>query len=434
MLIFRKITPTDLRRQISVFLSWQPGKLARGTLVMTLGIGLRSIGQAAVFIIVARALEVKAYGAYTAVLALAGTIGCFGGLGIQTLLLRDVSRNPACFAPAWGQTLAVICISTPVLMVCYLMTTWAILPDGISWSVVVCVGLAELMFTPMALTGINAYQSHEEMGNAAWMVLAPVLSKLAGASLLIIITRLLPKVPPLESWAGIYLLTSILAAFYALYKVNRDFGVPVWPEANRIFIGLREGFTFAFGGAALKLYADIDKTMLARLASLEAAGLYSAAYRVMDMASIPIIALLTTSLPRFFRAGGQDDHSRSLGVLKLLPAPICYTVFVGFFFFYAADFLPFLLGKSYESAVFAIQWLAWLPLVSLPRLLLQTKLIAGKLQRAVVCILSTGSILNIMLNFLFIPLMNWRGAIIATYAAEVVMGLILLYLARRHLN
>jgi O-antigen/teichoic acid export membrane protein len=430
--ILRNMINADHRRQIRALFSWQPGKLARGTLVMTLGIGLRTVGQAAVFIIVARILGVEAYGAYTAVLALAGTLGCFGGLGIQTIMLRDVSRAPACFASAWGHTLAVICISSPVLIGLYLLTTWAILPSGISWGVVTCIGLAEIVFTPMALAGVNAYQGHEEMGDAAWLVLTPVLSKLAGASALIAIIRLLPQTPPLESWAVLYILTSILAAFYSIYRVNHDLGLPRWPDLKKIFIGLREGLIFAFGGAALKLYADIDKTMLARLANLEAAGLYSAAYRVMEMASIPIIALLTTSLPRFFRSSGQDEQTTSLIPWKLLPAPICYTVFVGLFLYFTAELLPVVLGNSFESAVSAIQWLAWLPLVSLPRLFLQTKLITGNLQRAVVVILFAGSVFNIMLNFLLIPSMNWRGAIISTYAAEVVMGLILYQLDKKH--
>ncbi|HAX95941.1 MAG TPA: hypothetical protein DCY35_05390, partial [Prolixibacteraceae bacterium] len=283
LLILSKIFKIDLRRQIHALCSWQLGKLAKGTLVMTLGIGLRTIGQAAVFIIVARILGVEAYGAYTAVLALAGTLGCFGGIGIQTVMLRDVSRDPSSFASAWGHTLAVICISSPVLLGLYLLTTWTILPSGISWIVVTCVGLAEIVFSPLALAGINAYQGHEYMGKAAWMVLAPILSKLAGAVALIAITKFLPQIPPLELWAAVYILTSILAAFYSIFRVNSDLGLPRWPDTKRIFIGLREGLIFAFGGAALKLYADIDKTMLARLANLETAGLYSAAYRVMDM-------------------------------------------------------------------------------------------------------------------------------------------------------
>jgi O-antigen/teichoic acid export membrane protein len=423
------MTLTDLRQHLCALRAWKPGKLAKDTLVMSLGIGLRTVGQAFVFIVVARMLGIEAYGAYAAVLAIAGTIGCFGGFGIQTVMLRDVSRQPDCFPLAWGRTLVVMGISSPLLMGFYFLFTWLLLPGEISWSVVIGIGVAELIFTPIAQAGINAYQGHEHLGRAAWLVFTPILSRLVGALVLLALIHIVPDTPPLELWAALYSVTAILAAIYAVYRVNRDLGQPQWPAIKNTFTGLREGMLFASSGTALKLYADIDKTMLARLAGLEAAGLYSAAYRVMDMATIPVVALLTTSLPRFFRASREHIPGTSLIPWRLLPAPICYTTAIGLFLYFTAMWLPKILGSSFEPAVSAVQWLAWLPLVSLPRLFLQTRLIAGDLQRAVVVVLSAGAVFNIILNLILIPSMNWRGAIIATYAAEVAMGMVLFQLA-----
>jgi O-antigen/teichoic acid export membrane protein len=425
------MTLPDLQQSILTLWNWRPGKLAKGTLVMTLGIGLRTAGQAVVFIVVARLLGIEAYGAYAAVLAIAGSIGCFGGCGIQTVMLRDVSRDPTAFPLAWGNTLIVMGLSFPVLMGFYLLCAKLFLPDEISRNVVICIGIAELLFSPLSQAGINAYQAHEHLGKSAWLTLTPILSRLTGTLTLLAIVRLAPSAPPLELWAELYATTAILAAMYTVRLVNRDLGRPQWPKITKTFTNLHEGLIFAFSGTALKLYTDIDKTMLARLAGLEAAGLYSAAYRVMDMASIPIIALLTTSLPRFFRASRGHAQGQSIILWHLLPAPICYATGIGLVVFFTAAWLPNILGASFLPAVSAVQWLAWLPLLSLPRLFLQTKLITSDLQRAVVAVLSVGSVFNIFLNFLLILPMNWRGAIIATYAAEVAMGLTLFKLYKK---
>ncbi len=66
-----------LENSLSDLVTWRPGRLAKSTFAMTAGMGLRTLAQAAVFLIVARVLGVADYGAYSAVLALAITLGGF---------------------------------------------------------------------------------------------------------------------------------------------------------------------------------------------------------------------------------------------------------------------------------------------------------------------------------------------------------------------
>ena len=62
-----------------------------------------------------------------------------------------------------------------------------------------------------------------------------------------------------------------------------------WPQARG---EVREGFYFAASQTAQTVYNDIDKTMLARLSTLEATGIYGAAYRIIDVSFVPVSALL----------------------------------------------------------------------------------------------------------------------------------------------
>ena len=422
--------PTGLHQQIAELCAWRPGKLAKGTLAMTSGMALRTVGQAGIFLIIARVLGVEAYGAYAAVLAIAGTMGFFGGFGVQTLMLRDVARDPKSFAIAWGRTLAAIGVSSPLLLGLYLLIAWTILPGGISWVVIVCIGVAELVLAPLTLAGISAYQGHERIGRAARLLLAPVLPRLVSALAMMPLTLLLPIAAPLLVWSALYALAALFTAVYTVWLVHCDLGFPLRPDGKGLLASMREGMVFAFGGAALKLYVDIDKTMLARLATLEAAGSYSAAYRVVDMVSVPIAALLAASLPRFFRSGEHNVRSAFVDGWRLLPLPLLYAFSGGLFLYFASAWIPDILGTGYGSAVSALQWLAWLPLVSLPRIFLKTLLIAGNRQHAVMAVIGAGAILNITLNLWLIPLMGWHGAVIATYVAEVAMGCVMVLLAK----
>ena len=62
---------------------------------------------------------------------------------------------------------------------------------------------------------------------------------------------------------------------------------------------------FAASQTSQTVYNDIDKTMLARLSTLEATGIYGAAYRIIDVSFVPVSALLWSSYPSFFRAGAR---------------------------------------------------------------------------------------------------------------------------------
>ena len=388
---------------------------------MTAGIGFRMVGQAIVFFVVARVLGVKGYGAYSAVLALAMTLGSFTGLGTSTIMLRDTSRNTAMFAVSWGRTLGALLTTAAPLLAIYFLLAWAILPDQIARVVIICIGVAEILFGPMTSAALQAYQGHERMARAAWIVLVQVLPRL-GAALTFGFALQLPQSVRLPVWAVAYLISSSASTGYALLLLRRDLGVGLGVCWRGLGHAIYDGWPFAAGGAALKVYVDIDKLMLSRLASLEAAGAYSAAYRVVDMACVPLMGFFSAAAPRFFRAGHDGIGSVARFTVSVLPLPMLYALAIGFAFYSLADLMPWLLGSTFASAIGALRWLAWLPLFSLPRLLMQTAFGASGRQRTGLFVLACGAVFNVVLNLWMIPFWGWWGAVLATYAAEFSMS------------
>jgi O-antigen/teichoic acid export membrane protein len=90
--------------------------------------------------------------------------------------------------------------------------------------------------------------------------------------------------------------------------------------------------------------------------------------------------------------------------------------------FACASLLPVLLGPDFSAAVDVIRWLVWLPLLSVPRRFGQMTLSSSGWQRRSVAVLVFGAVLNLMANLWAIPLWGWRGAVTATYIAEMAMG------------
>src|SRR4249919_3845544 len=92
-------------------------KLARNTMWMTVGQGLRLVIQAFYFVEIAHSLGTRNYGAFISVVALVGIVFPFGSLGSGNLLVKNVARNKNQFASYWGRALAfTLCIGFLLLI------------------------------------------------------------------------------------------------------------------------------------------------------------------------------------------------------------------------------------------------------------------------------------------------------------------------------
>lgn len=403
--------------------NWRIGKLARDTVVMSLGTGLRAAAQAIVFIIIARILGRAGYGAFVAVLSTASFLSGLSGLGAHVLLVRDVARAPERFSTSWGMTLAAIAISAPMIFLIYLAISYAVLPQGISIHVILLFGASEVILWPLTNVAAFAYQAHERMGRASRMMLAPVISRLGSAIAFLVIERW-HLAEPLLTWAIFYTSAAAISVTYVHHCVLRDIGKAIFPTPSQLVSYVQESLPFSFWAIAEKLYFDADKVMLARFGSLSAAGVYSAGYRLVDLAFLPLYAMLNVVAPRFFRAGDNGLHSALKYALRISLGPLAYAFVAGACLYIFAPLLPLLLGEDFRDAVKAVRFLAWLPAITLPRILLQYALATSNHQKTGAVCVVFGAIVNIGLNLTWIPVWGWRGAAAATYVSEIIMSLV----------
>ena len=402
-------------------MTWKPGKLASGTLTVGIGMGLRALTQALVFLIIARTLGVDGYGSFAAVIATAGALAYFSGLGANILLVRDTARNPDQFRTSWGYTLAAYCLGTPIAIIIYGITAWLVLPPAIPWAVIILLGISEIALVPLAGFGVFAYQGHEQMYKVSLMQLVPAIVRLAGAFILLGVHRLKAPFDLLLLWSYLHLCCALTTVACVLLCVKRDLGSPIFPKTKDLLEYVQHSIPFSFSGIAERFYADGDKFLLARLASVGTTGLYSAGYRFVDLAFIPLHALMSTASPRYFRAGKNGVVSALKYSLQIGSMPLIYGFTIGCLIYWLSPLLPLMIGHSYAEATIIIRWLAWLPLIAVPRILLHYPMVTSGLQRAGMHALLIGAGSNIFLNLAWIPSLNWRGAVAATYTSELLM-------------
>src|SRR5580698_6493726 len=83
---------------------------------MISGHGVSVLLQAVYFILIGRTLGSREYGAFVGVVALVNVLSQFSSLGMEMILVRDISRARELFAAAWGNALEISACGFAILL------------------------------------------------------------------------------------------------------------------------------------------------------------------------------------------------------------------------------------------------------------------------------------------------------------------------------
>jgi O-antigen/teichoic acid export membrane protein len=383
---------------------------------MVLGRGLGLIIQALYFIEIARSLGVSNYGAFVGVVALVGIVWPFASVGGSNLLIKNVSRDKSLFTVYWGRALTTTGLFGSLLILIVLLLSSFVLPPQIPLLLVILVAASDILALNIVTIASQAFQAFERLDWTAGLGVLMISSRLAGAIILIAIHGH----PSALQWGYSYFCSTAAVAVAASLVVCKRLG---WPVLNwrRSAAEMREGFWFSTSQSAQTIYNDIDKTMLARLSTLDATGIYGAAYRLIDVSFVPVSALLYSAYPNFFRAGA-DGISSSLRYAKpLLLRAGGYSVVVCAAILLCAGRVPYVLGPDYARIVEALRWLSVLPILKAKHYFLADTLTGAGYQSVRTCIQAGVGGFNVLINLWLIPAYSWRGAAWASIASDALL-------------
>ena len=387
--------------------------LVRNTLWMFLGQGLRLVIQALYFIEIARSLGAANYGAFIGVVALVGIAYPFGALGSGNLLVKNVARDRSLFPDYFGRALATTAAISTVLFALLFLSAHLALPASIPLSLVLLVAGSDLFGLNLITISGQSFQAFEQLN---WTALINVLisaARLAGALVLIQVH----SHPSALQWGYMYFFSTVAVAVISLALVWRKLGRP---EFAHFFQGAetREGAYFSISLSAQTIYNDIDKTMLARLGTLDATGIYGAAYRLIDVSFVPVSALLWSAYPNFFRAGAGGIRESFRYAKPLVLRTLAYSIFVSVMILLFAGYVPLILGPEYARTAEALRWLAPLPILKGLHYFLSDSLTGAGHQGLRTAIQAGVAAFNVLLNLWIIPAYSWRGAAWSSLASD----------------
>lgn len=335
------------------------GPITLGTIRTSFVLGLRLIVQAGTLFLLASVLGPHGFGLYAGLGAMAVLLGTLASFGTHLTLLRDVSRASPDVDAALHLALGTTAFCGSILLLIYVIFSQILLPipDGAHW-VILCLGIAEVLLQPFLVIAAMERHGRGQIARSQVLLIQPLLLRLF---VILAIAGFAPEYP--LSW---YALGHLGAVTLPLGYVVWSAAPVTWREPLRWRVARRSDWRglagYAVMNASANGVAELDKILATRLLSFGAAGVYSAASRVVGSLVLPVMAMVLAAMPRLFRDGAAAGKTLHYWLFAFAAT---YGLLAASVMALAAPWIESLLGDAYAGVSELIRLLAFaVPAVS----------------------------------------------------------------------
>jgi len=391
-------------------------KIAKNTTALVIGDVISKILSFVLIIYIAKYLGAAGLGKYSFAFAFVGLFGIISGLGIDTLIVRELARDKN-KAATFIFNLSVMRLFLSFLMftLIYVAINTMNYPDSTKM-VVYIIGLS-IIFNTLAGTFRSVFRASEQMEiDTVITIFERSIVCIGGPLILYLGYGLLALVYIVLLGSFLTLILSMNLAISRIpvkeYKIDWNF----WKYA------LKQAVPLTFIVLFTTIYFQIDSVMLSAMKGDEAVGWYSAASRMTTSltfipaafigATFPIMSRLYT----FSRDSLRFAYEKSFKYLFFIALPIAVGTTL-----MADHFIYFFYGDGFTNSIVALQILIWTEALVFLNILCGSMLYSINRQNASVFITGSGAFLNVVLNLILIPSYSYAGAAVATVATELLV-------------
>jgi len=393
-------------------------RIANNTAVLLISQAIGKVLHFILAIFVARYLGVALFGKYAFAISFTLLFSVLADMGLNILIVREVSRDRSKASTYLGITLIIKSILALIAFIIIIVIINLMHYPSETITAVYIAAFA-LAFNTITSTLTTVYQAFERMEYAA-IVNVLVAALRLGLTVLVIFYRY-----GLYEIMTVYLLQSIVNLTINAFIVPKKFVKPKFTLDTKLgFNLLKAAIPVGLAGIFVTIYYRIDTVMLSFMKGDAVVGWYNAAYNLIfglmfiqssfNLAIFPILSRLFNSSMNSFRR----VYERAFKYLFYTGLPIAVGVTL-----LAERIILLIYGQEYLNATGALQILIWALAFIFVNGLLGNTLVATNQQKRATCIIGGAAILNVILNVLMIPSLSYKGAAIATVASEMFVFL-----------
>jgi O-antigen/teichoic acid export membrane protein len=385
------------------------GQLAGRVLNVALGV--------VVTIVLVRALGDSAFGQWSTILAVVQITGYLGALGLEQIAVRKAAEEPEREHEWIGGLLSLrIALALPVTAISAVVLL--LISDSRTMSVASILVVATLLLSGLSSTRAVFQLRVRNSVNSTLELLNGVLW--GGA-----VIALAASDGGLVAFAVAFLAVATITTIVQVVLAARSMPLrvrgtrPQWPELVRV------GLPAAIAGMLILAYGRIDQVLVFEIAGPDEAGLYGAAYRILDRAQMIPDTVLATFFP-MMAAAYAADLDRLKRLVQLSVEIICTASLPALAFTIpnAHAIAETLFGPEFADAGPTLAILMGAFALIAAGYTFGFMIIVLNMQRRLIVWASAGLVLNVVLNLALIPQFGFVAAAWVTVATEVlVIGL-----------
>jgi O-antigen/teichoic acid export membrane protein len=403
-------------------------KIAKNTGVIIAGNVIFRLVSLFVIIYLARYLGTDGFGKYSLVFAYLAFFNIITDLGLQQILVREMARKPST-APKLIGNAYVIRLLLTVFAVVLSIVIITLLPYPADTTLYVYIASFTLLFISFSDFYATIFQANLAM---QYNVIAKLTFQFVSAGLILWIIfshgTLAQVLIVLVFSEGIKTLLSYLfSRKFVRPNFAIDFGL--WRYL------LKECLPLALTSVIIILYFRIDVIMLSMMKGDDAVGIYSAAYRLCDPFSLIPYALMMSLFPLmsgYFKTSEDNlikTYTLAFRYLVIIALPVAIgTMFV------ADKVILLVYGAPFADSSTVLQILIWAVMFGMLQPVFSNILVAIDRQKLIMLSTAFCAAVNIVLNFILIPVMSYNGAAVATVATTIVFLVSIFYFVSKHLQ
>lgn len=407
---------------------------------MLLGAGLSFATQA----LLARTLSLDEYGLFSAINHFILVVTPLAGLGAGSYWLKKFGLSGWDGSRWVGTTLKLLTISVPLGLCIVIFGGRLIWTDPTARTLLILLCPILVMQT-FHLAACSRFQLEERYGVLSFWRTVPVMARFLISSVVFLMGYDVLRLG--VGYCGAMSVLSFvgLALAYPLKTGNislaghgerADWNQPPQETRDSIAPGavLKEMIPFASGSFFGLIYLQSDIFILSFLSGNEAAGLYNAAFAFMAaIYFIPAAIFNQFLLPKYHRWSAQDED-KLLSVFRFGNASMLIlglVVMVGVILV-SPYVIPMIFGDKFLATAEILSWLA----LCIPFRFISSSvggcLVTKDNMKRKVFYQGTIAVINVMLNFMLIPMYQAYGAVISTVISEILLLATYLFGAQKH--
>ncbi len=365
-------------------------------------------------ILIARTLGGKGVGVYSFAFAFAGIFALVSGLGLPSLMVRDISRDKSLAEKYLQNILAMRTILCTITLLLPIIVIFFIEDDIFVVKNVILAAVANF-FVIYSYPFQSLLRAYEQMATES---VSRIVERIIALSLGIFV---LLNGYGLLALMAVLVLSNFVSFLVYLPKASKladikfEFDYKFWRQL------VKNGMPFFLTAFFLTLYFKIDIIMLSMIKDYSVTGIYSAAYKIIDVASkVPfiIIAVLFPAMSQLHKISKENLkwlYSKSFYYLYILALPMALGVTM-----LSSRIILFVYKSEFAQSSIALQILIWAEFFIFLNFLMGFLLNSIDKQHIFTWCIGVGAVSNIVLNFVLIHYFSYIGAGIATVLTELI--------------